>query len=189
MRREAFKFWDWVRLIFETLWYVLMNEVISSLCNDLLSAKQKAITWTMTINRNKHQYNLDLNMNQERIVYVCGHYCHYFSRRVSSSSRFCCNQEHVTWRRIVLRTPSVPYWTRSERIWKTFQISGLDIKACPGHVDLVPGHIKFCGYVPGWAMIFQSGHVLIFSAVHISFAGLVQILAGHIKKFAGHVNF
>ena len=83
----------------------------------------------------------------------------------------------------------MPYWTRSERIWKTFQISGLDIKACPGRVDLVPGHINFCGYVPDWTMIFQSGHVLIFSAVHISFAGLVQILAGHIKKFAGHVNF
>ena len=27
-------------------------------------------------------------------------------------------------------------------------LAGLDVKACPGHVDLAPGHIKFCGYVP-----------------------------------------
>ena len=38
-------------------------------------------------------------------------------------------------------------------------------------------------------MIFQSGHILIFPAVYISFTGLVQILAGHMKISAGHVNF
>ena len=37
-------------------------------------------------------------------------------------------------------------------------------------------------------LIFQSGHVLIFPAVYISFTGLGQILAGHVKIFAGH-NF
>ena len=36
---------------------------------------------------------------------------------------------------------------------------------------------------------FQSGHVLIFPAVYINFSGLVQILAGHMRIFAGHVNF
>ena len=39
-------------------------------------------------------------------------------------------------------------------LWKYIYIStnsGLDIKACPGHVDLVPRHINFCGYVPDWA--------------------------------------
>ena len=29
--------------------------------------------------------------------------------------------------------------------------TGVNIKACPGHVDLVPGHLNFCGYVPDWA--------------------------------------
>ena len=38
-------------------------------------------------------------------------------------------------------------------------------------------------------VIFQSGHVLIFPAVYISFTGLVQILSGHVKVFAGHINF
>ena len=42
---------------------------------------------------------------------------------------------------------------------------------------------------PTGQVIFQSGHVLIFPAVYISFTGLVQILAGHIKFFDGHVNF
>ena len=36
---------------------------------------------------------------------------------------------------------------------------------------------------------FQSGHVLILPAVCISLTGLVQILAGHMKIFVGHVNF
>ena len=27
--------------------------------------------------------------------------------------------------------------------------------ACPGHVNLVPGHIHFCGYVPDWAGNFS----------------------------------
>ena len=38
-------------------------------------------------------------------------------------------------------------------------------------------------------VILQSGHILIFPVVYISFTGLVQILAGHMKIFAGHVNF
>ena len=59
----------------------------------------------------------------------------------------------------------------------------------PGHVDLVPGHINFCCYMPDWASDFQYGHVLIFPAVYVSFTGLVQILAGHVKIFAGHINF
>ena len=42
---------------------------------------------------------------------------------------------------------------------------------------------------PTGQVIFQSGHVLIFPAVCISFTGLVQILAGHMNIFAGHVNF
>ena len=42
---------------------------------------------------------------------------------------------------------------------------------------------------PTGQVIFQSGHALILPAVYISFTGLVQILAGHIKNFAGHVNF
>ena len=36
-------------------------------------------------------------------------------------------------------------------------ISELNIKACPharGHVDLVPWHINYCGYVPDWASDF-----------------------------------
>ena len=37
----------------------------------------------------------------------------------------------------------------------THQCTGLDIKACPGHVDLVPGHINFCDYVPDWASDFS----------------------------------
>ena len=122
--------------------------------------------------------------------------------------------------------------------------AGLDIKACPGHVDLVSGHINFCGYVPDRASDFQSGHVLrhrenfwaftgpktdfgrilliLNMIIHrsftgpthllsanvlgpvsftvsvylfsqqctwpLQFTGLVQILAGHMKIFAGHVN-
>ena len=44
---------------------------------------------------------------------------------------------------------------------------------------------------PTGKVIFQAGHVLIFPAVYTSFIGLyrVQILAGHVKIFAGHVNF
>ena len=34
----------------------------------------------------------------------------------------------------------------------------------------------------------QSGHALIFTAVYITFTGLVKILAGHLKIFPGHVN-
>ena len=36
---------------------------------------------------------------------------------------------------------------------------------------------------------FQYGHALIFPTVCISFTGLVQVLAGHVKIFAGQVNF
>ena len=43
--------------------------------------------------------------------------------------------------------------------------------------------------MPEWASEFQSGHVLIFPAMYISFTGLVQILDGQVKIFAGHVNF
>ena len=64
------------------------------------------------------------------------------------------------------------------------------VSACPGHVDFVPGHINFCGYLPDRQVTFHSGHVLIFfSAVYISFTGLVQIVAGHMKIFARHINF
>ena len=42
---------------------------------------------------------------------------------------------------------------------------------------------------PTGQVIFQYGHVLIFSAVYIIFTGFVQILAGHVKIFAGQVNF
>ena len=34
--------------------------------------------------------------------------------------------------------------------------TGVNIKACPGHVDLVPGHLNFCGYVPDWASDFSA---------------------------------
>ena len=42
---------------------------------------------------------------------------------------------------------------------------------------------------PTGQVIFQSGHVLIFLAVYISFTGLVQILAGQVEIFTGQVNF
>ena len=70
--------------------------------------------------------------------------------------------------------------------------AGLDTKACPhapGHVDLVPGHIIFAVTCPAGQVIFQYGHVLIFPTVYGGFTGLAQILAGHVKIFAGHVNF
>ena len=42
---------------------------------------------------------------------------------------------------------------------------------------------------PTGQVIFKSGHVIIFPAVYISSTELVHILAGHMKIFAGHVNF
>ena len=67
-------------------------------------------------------------------------------------------------------------------------LTGLDIKACL-HVDHVPGHINFCGYMPDWESDFTVWACTYFTAVYINFAGLVQILVGHVKMFAGHVNF
>ena len=44
---------------------------------------------------------------------------------------------------------------------------GLDIKACPGHVNVVPGHINFCGYVPDLASDFPAWACTYFpSSIH-----------------------
>ena len=48
---------------------------------------------------------------------------------------------------------------------------------------------KLVATCPTGQVIFQSRHVLIFPAVYRTFTGLVQILAGHVKIFARHVNF
>ena len=92
----------------------------------------------------------------------------------------------VFWSRWIHDSPGCCIKSFSDR---AYLYTGLDIKACPGHVDLVPGYINFCGYVLTGQVIFQSGHVLIFPAEYVSFTGLAQISAGHVKIFAGHVNF
>ena len=87
--------------------------------------------------------------------------------------------------------PMLQFYKKCSKHLSLVWVAGLDIKARPHHVDLVSGHINFCGYVPERASDFSvwACTVLIFPVVYISFTGLVQILAGHMKFFAGHVNF
>ena len=41
----------------------------------------------------------------------------------------------------------------AKTVWFRARHSGMS--ACPGHADLVPGHINFCGYMSDWASDFS----------------------------------
>ena len=58
-------------------------------------------------------------------------------------------------------------------------VAVLDTKACPGHVDFIPGHVNLNGF-------FQTGYELIFAAVYNIFIGIIQYQ--QVKISAGHVH-
>ena len=50
----------------------------------------------------------------------------------------------------------------------------------PGHVDLVPGHINFCGYMPDWASDFFSQGMYLLSQQY------TEVLQGLHKYWLGN---
>ena len=61
--------------------------------------------------------------------------------------------------------------------------------ACPGHVDLVPGHLNFCSYVPNWASDFSVWACTYFpSSIHKLYRACTNIGWAH-KNFCRTCKF
>ena len=78
-------------------------------------------------------------------------------------------------------------------LWWMHQGSTLRRARMPGACRSCPRTHKLL-WLRAWLAVtaevnFQYGHVLTVTAVYVSFTGLVQILAGHVKIFAGKVHF
>ena len=67
----------------------------------------------------------------------------------STEARCLVENEHVIGAALTGNAPTSSEWST------TLQGSTLKLPASPEHVDLVPGHINFRGYVPDWASDFS----------------------------------